>query len=459
MNQKVMLGSILCILLMLVSTQTVFLNIVKSDPQIHQGEAFVGDLWVSELNVSSVAEEVAFVGIGHANASDDYVAWETGEGDIVANWTVQIEERSHPDYCVIFSLSVGNVDDNNSEMDTAYCVEDYEADTGYNDSGYLRLHVEFDKDFLKMNTEATLVCYLNAVVKINNTEEAVNFTTWGQDRCIIGVVFDSGSSFEPYSHFREEGNDNFPNIWSWLPGWNESSRFDDEQDMLENQTFFYVSGNEQSEEGDWHLGDLYITMEQGRYSTIYDKVDAQHHIQFDSSGQQTVKPYIHISYDYLDGPSLSVNQFRLFKEGIHQPWSFSSNIDRYFTGKTSGEIESNFRVYNDDDVAWPYGSISVWGYLWSLNAFGLPQLYAIYDYSVVIDSGTGPTQSSSPIAGYYWINSCGYFNTTYNLDVDSTTNFGITTVDCDISDVLLSDEQYIYTYAADVGDTQIDLTC
>ena len=107
---------------MLVSTQTVFLNIVKSDPQLHPGEAFVGDLWVSELNVSSVLEEVAFVGVGHANATDDYVAWEHGEGDIVANWTVQIDERSHPDYCVMFSLIAYNVDYNNSEMDTAYCV-------------------------------------------------------------------------------------------------------------------------------------------------------------------------------------------------------------------------------------------------------------------------------------------------------------------------------------------------
>jgi hypothetical protein len=263
MKEKYILGSILCILLMLVSTQTVFMNIVKSDPQIHQGEVFVGNLWVSELNISSVLEEVAFVGVGHANATDDYVAWESGEGDIVANWTVQIEKRSHPDYCVIFSLSVCNVDDDNSEMDSAYCVEDYEADTGYDDSGYLRLHVEFDSDFLKNNTEATLVCYLNAVVKINNTEEAVNFTTWGQDRCIVGVLFDPDSSFEPYSHFRIEANDNFPNIWSWLPGWNESNRFDNEQDMLESQTFFYVSGNEQSEEGDWHLGEFEITMGPG----------------------------------------------------------------------------------------------------------------------------------------------------------------------------------------------------
>ncbi|PNX52339.1 MAG: hypothetical protein BV458_10090 [Thermoplasmata archaeon M9B2D] len=60
---------------------------------------------------------------------------------------------------------------------------------------------------------------------------------------------------------------------------------------------------------------------------------------------------------------------------------------------------------------------------------------------------------------YTWMGNCGYFNTTYNLDVDSATNFGITTIDCDISNVLLDNEQYVYTYAADVGETQIQLTC
>ncbi|MCU0849758.1 MAG: hypothetical protein MUC80_00600 [Candidatus Thermoplasmatota archaeon] len=455
MNQKVMLGSILCLLLMLVSTQTVFLNIVKSDPQIHQGEAFVGDLWVSELNVSSVLEEVAFVGIGHANASDDYVAWETGEGDIVANWTVQIEERSHPDYNVMFSLIAYNIDDNNSEMDTAYCVEDYEANTGYNDSGYLRLHVEFDNDFLKVNTEATLVCYLNAAVKINNTEEAVNFTTWGQDRCIIGVVFDSGSSFEPYSHFREEGNDNFPNIWSWLPGWNESSRFDDEQDMLENQTFFYVSGSEQSEEGDWHLGEFDITMGPGLlYDADFSYYTQNYPIQFDD-GEQVVNPYISLNYDYHQGaPQKSVNRFILIHEGI------GSLINR--TNGGSGRyaqdyMGTSFLLHDYDDRNSDDYIIFV-GRAWSnglLRSLSNPLLC-----SVEIESGTGDLQSSMySNEGYYWMENCGYFNTTYSLDIDSSTNFGITTIDCDISNVLLDNEQYVYTYAADIGDTQIALTC
>jgi len=452
MKEKYVLGSILCILLMLVSTQTVFLNIVKSDPQIHQGEAFVGDLWVSELNVSSVLEEVAFVGVGHANASDDYVAWESGEGDIVANWTVQIEEQSHPDYNVMFSLIAYNVDDNNSEMDTAYCVEDYEADTGYNDSGYLRLHVEFDKDFLKMNTEATLVCYLNAVVKINNTEEAVNFTTWGQDRCIIGVVFDSGSSFEPYSHFRMEGNDNFPNIWSWLSGWNESSRFDDEQDMLENQTFFYVSGSEQSENGDWKLGQFDIYMDYGFYYADFTRNLIPYQIQFNINGEKNVNPFIALVYHYSGGSQTSLNRFFVVHEGalldpiISQPAEFPQE---------SMGVTDTLHDYDDENSDDYIGFV---GQAWSVGWLGHTRVTLVN--AVHINSGVG--QLGSTIftdAGYYWQNGCGYFNTTYNLDVDSSTNFGITTVDCDISDVLLDNGQFIYTYAADVGDTRIQVVC
>ena len=175
--------------------------------------------------------------------------------------------------------------------------------------------VMFAKDFLKVNTQATLVCYLNAAVKINNTEEAVNFTTWGQDRCIVGVLFDPDSSFEPYSHFRVEANDNFPNIWSWLPGWNESGRFDNEQDMLESQTFFYVSGNEVSGDIDWHIGEFDITIDFFYYYAQFTQMNGLPHMQFDNYGELTVNPYITIDNVHLGGIPLALSNFRLFHEG------------------------------------------------------------------------------------------------------------------------------------------------
>lgn len=435
---------------MLVSTQMVFMKTVKSDPSIHEGEAYVGDLWISELNVASVLETVDYVGIGHANATDDYVTWENGEGEIVAKWTVNIETEYHPEYCVMFSLIAYNIDDNNSEMDTDYSVVNYDADTQYNDSGQLSLSIQFDQDFLENNTEATLVCYLNAAVKINNTEEAVNFTTWGQDRCVVGVVLDSETSEQPYSRFRTEANSNFPNIWSWLPGWNESNRFDDEEDMLESQTFFYVSGNEESKEGDWHLGEFDITMASGFYHASYSPVNLIHEIQFTNQGEQEVSPYISLDYSYSGGPQFSLNRIYLIHEGDSEIFSDQAQYDDGSMGM--GITLHDYHDTNSNDIIWFAGLAWSWGFIGHTRANLLGW--------VIINDGEGSLQSSgSPVVGYYWMNSCGYFNTTYSLDVDSATNFGITTVDCDISDVLLDDEQYIYTYAADVGDTQIVLTC
>jgi hypothetical protein len=452
MKKKYVLGSILCILLMLVSTQIVFMNTVKSDPSMHEGRAFVGDLWMSELNVSSALEEVDYVGVGHANATDDYVAWESGEGDIVANWTVQIEEQYHPEYCVMFSLIAYNIDDNNSEMDTAYSVANYEADTSYNDSGRLRLHIEFDDDFLKVNTEATLVCYLNAAVKINNTEEAVNFTTWGQDRCIVGVLFDPDSSFEPYSHFRIEANDNFPNIWSWLPGWNESNRFDDEEDMLESQTFFYVSGDQSSEEGDWKLGQFDIYMDNGFYYADFTRNLIAHEIQFDNNGEKIVNPYISLVYHYSGGSPWSLNRFFVVHEGalldpiLSQPAVYPDE---------SMGVSTTLHDYDDENSN---NYIGFFGQAWSVGWLGHTRATLVN--AVHINSGVGQLGSAMySDTGYYWQNSCGYFNTTYSLDINSSTNFGITTVDCDISDVLLDNGQLVYTYAADVGDTRVQVVC
>jgi len=454
MKKKYVLGSILCILLMLVSTQTVLLNFVKSDPTLHEGEALVGDLWISELNVSSVLEEVAFVGIGHANATDDYVTWENGEGEIVAKWMVNIETKYHPDYCVMFSLIAYNIDENNSEMDTDYCVINYDADTEYNDSGQLSLSIQFDQDFLENNTEATLVCYLNAAVRINNTEEAVNFTTWGQDRCVVGVVLDKETSEQPYSRFRTEANSNFPNIWSWLPGWNESNRFDDEEDMLESQTFFYVSGDQSSEKGDWKLGQFDIYMDYGFYSADFTRNLIPYQIHF-NQGEQNVNPYISLVYHYSGGPQISLNRFFVIHEGPE------SLLDRTTTSQPAYYPDENMGVsvllhdYDDENTD---DFIIFVGQAWSVGWMGHTRATLLS--SVHINLGEDQLEPAIySDTGYYWMNSCGYFNTTYSLDVDSSTNFGITTVDCDISEVLLDNGQYVYTNAADAGDTRVQMVC
>ena len=150
-----------------------------------------------------------------------------------------------------------------------------------------------------------------------------------------------------------------------------------------------------------------------------------------------------------------MSNFLLFHEGLGSLWNRTSISEIAFF--PNGDLlKTGFVIHDYDDLG-PDNKINVWGYLWTshlLKVYPTPLTYQIQ-----IDSGIGQTQSSYSVGGYYWINSCGYFNTTYDLDVDSTTNFGITTIDCDISNVLQDNEQLVYTYAADVGDTQIQLTC
>lgn len=457
MNKKYILGSILCILLMLVSTQTILMNIVRSDPPIHEGEAYVGNLWISELDSSSVLEEVDFVGVGHANATDDYVTWENGEGEIVANWSISIQTTYHPAYNVEFTLVACNVDDNCSSMGMDHVVIDYDEDTKYNDSGQLTLNIQLDQDFIKNNTEATLVCYLNAAVKINNTVEAVNFTTWAQDRCVVGIVLDDETSEQPYSRFITEANDNYPNIWSWQTGWDQSSRFSDEDDMLETQTFFYISGNQNGQQGDWKIGQFEIYMERGKYNVQTQHLGLTHGVEFSPSGQKNVNPYWTVVFHYTNGPRISFNRMALTHQNISQ-----IKVSNRIWYPYDGDMGIGFTITEDDLVSTFLGQPALYfsGFAWSIGRYLPPTLVPIE--RVLYKTGnTGSTGSLTfSESGYYWEGSCGYFNSTFSLGVDSLTHFGITTVDCDISAVLLAEgEQYVYTYAADVGDTQIELSC
>jgi len=272
MKEKYVLGSVLVILLMLVSTQTMIMNVVKSDPTIHAGDAFVGNLWISELDVSSVLEETDYIGIGHVNATEDYVLWENGQGNITANWTVDIETETHPEYCIMFSLLVFNIDDNNTELGNDSIMRTYDAEEKYDESGTLLVAIEFDEGFLQTYDEATVVCILNALVKINNTEEATNFTTWAIDRCVIGIGLDEEVSEEPFSRFRTEANVNFSTPFAYSSGWDEENRFDDEDDMLNTITYAQIGKriSEPSGNYNWYLGHIDVELKSnGRLNFNY----------------------------------------------------------------------------------------------------------------------------------------------------------------------------------------------
>ena len=147
--------------------------------------------------------------IGHANATDDWVLWDDGTGNINASWSVDIENR-HPEYYVVFMLSVFNIDDNNAELGNDTFTKTYSTNTSYDESGTLSVPIAFSQDFLRAYTNATLVCYIDAIARINNTVDAVNFTSWGQDRCVVGVSLVTDQTREPFTRFTDEANEVWP---------------------------------------------------------------------------------------------------------------------------------------------------------------------------------------------------------------------------------------------------------
>lgn len=85
MKKKIVLSSVVIALLMLVSAQFFLAPNVISYPTIHYGDAYIGEMWLSELDVSSVLSEFDDIAITHVKAFNEWVAWEEGFGNITVN--------------------------------------------------------------------------------------------------------------------------------------------------------------------------------------------------------------------------------------------------------------------------------------------------------------------------------------------------------------------------------------
>ena len=258
MKKKIVLSSVIVALLMLASLQIVFMNTVRSDPTMHAGDADIGDLWLSELDVSSALTEIDNVSIAHVNASDDWVLWENRTGDVTADWDITIGDN-HPEYHVIFNFVIYDVPNHTEIGNTSYettLTEGISYDTGGT------LSVALDFSYLPQYEKIrTLVCGLGAYVKVNKTEcEAVNFTNTASDRCVVGVNFENPPS--EFSKFREEADTEFPPPWARISGWDEESRFESEEEMLNTQTTFVVgnqtSSQQQQYNHTWYIGNISV---------------------------------------------------------------------------------------------------------------------------------------------------------------------------------------------------------
>ena len=470
MRKKIMLGSVVVALLMLVSTQIVILNTVRSDPELHAGDAVAGSLWISELNVSSCLQTIDNIGISHANATDDWVLWENGEGSINASWSVDIDD-DHPEYYVLFGLTVYNIDDDNNVIGNDTFVKTYNANTNYDESGTLSTYIEFTRDQQQAGSQ-TLVCYLDSQVILNDTVEATNFTSWGQDRCVVAVDFIPPIGTPDFSVYRDEANEGFPSLWSYINGWNESGRFDDEDDMLNNQTFFKIgsaSVSSTSTSGNlWDLGDADVWRDGNLQANVDFKIlnnAGQDEYTIDPDGTKLITD-VKVDYEILTigiPPYAAIMSYRLRRENGQYANDFDCWFWSIFTDYPTGTLETTIEAYTTDDTN-DDGKVKITGWFTAavfkggtnVKMIDLP----IQNYYIVIGEGEGePVDVEHEYCN--WEELCAYHNESYNIPISSNETSGITTIEAYISEILITQSigECVYTFSGDRGDTRIELTC
>jgi len=463
MKKKYLVGSILVMLLMLVSTQLVFMKTVKSDPTIHYGDAYVGEFWISELDVSKEIEEFDYIGIAHTRADHDWVAWDEGSGNISANWTVDIDSRSHPAYYIIYSLVVYNINNRSQEFGNATFSQSFDKDETYDESGTLVIPIQFSESEMGDWEYVTVVCSLGAIVQLNETKDAKNFSSIAEDHSVVAVDFEMPMWIPLFSYYTNEANEEAPIMWSWIDGWEE--KFESETEMLNEQTFFTV-GNEQSSNSQnnnsWHVGNISVRVKYFGLITEDEDFNIGDPIVnwSESGGYIRGEAWYGYSITYPH-PFVYGIRLRMFlkatelspPEGIAlglKYWDFNDNHN----GKVSAFVEC------PEDAAGNNSYINVDGYIWAARINTLCyHLNNYVNYQIHIDQNVNQSYNIDSET-YYWEDECAYLNeTSETLAVSSETYFGITTVEADISNVLQESNQSIYSFAADRGDTRVEFTC
>lgn len=292
---------------------------------------------------------------------------------------------------------------------------------------------------------------MSSCVKINNTSESKNFSSWGHDRSIVAVDFADPGGQPSFPTYREEANRNYPNIWSWIPGWSVSSRFANEADMLENQTFVKIGKQGGSSSGtyNWKLDEVDINLFSdktvfdwtGSYGSLTAKWDRDDEIDINAYIDYTISNY---------GVYIPIVFIRL-RQTLESGKSFDNN---QFDGPGSDDNTVSYTVEKSDDIG-TQDIILVAGRCWIVTlrkgtTKALPR-------TIIIESGEGSSVDLINEESYYWEDSVAYQNESYDVDADSSTSFGITTVTIDLSDVLDNDEECVYIFNGEYGEERVSL--
>ena len=463
MKKRIVLGSIIVVLLMLMSSQIVLLNTVKSDPTSHTGDAEVGRLWISELNVESAVDSFDYVGIGRVNATDDWVLWEDGTGNITADWSISTG-NNHPEYFVTFDLAICNVDDDNKEIGNDTVTRTITRDQSCVISrGTLKVELQFSEQQMQEYSQ-TLVCYISTRVQINETTEAVNFSSRADDRAVVAVDFISPMAVPEFSDYVDESNDKYPSMWSWIDGWERE--FESEDDMLNFQTYFESESidAESNPSGNsvWTLGEIGLHMgATGRLGFRYYDVwtREKHWKEYEPGG--LIKGVTEIRYN-ING-NTDIGWFKLryklwyeIQYPAHGNW-FGKNWGG--GDSETGSAKGGIRVYDVGEN----GEVIITGPLFVFGSGRILPIYvplSAYSYKIIVDE-EGENTLDDDGFNIYWEEACAYYNDTYSVDVSSFTDRGITTVYADIYEVLHSgsSDERIYSFAGDSGDVRVEFTC
>lgn len=475
MKKKIVLSNIIIALLMLASFQIAFFETVESNDKRPNEDHSIGTIWNTELDVSSLIRGFDDISIAHCNPIDRLVLLPARNGNLTVEWTVEINSQSHPEFFAAFSLFVYNIDDNNTEIGNDTFMKTYNKDSQYDENDILKVALDFS-GWIK-NENITLLCELGASFMLNKTREAKNFTSVAQDRCVVVVFLDKlGPRGFDMWEYRNKANYAQPCMWSWIDGWEE--KFESEELMLNNQTYFQVGWNTTSEYTNgnvpWWLGWINVTIEEYLNVNFGWEPDMKHvYWDFGSDGwvegQGRVNYSITLDKPFVPYPPITMRWYLFYDEGssgscmsglwpARKTWIYGLPLNDYF--KATLQLSDSHDVNNNNAVRC---KLLVWAGLF----FGfIPHLIEMeYNYYCHNESGAGNTPGSGGTP-FYWEEDAAYSNST-TPDISNVTIFGITYVEVDITRILVnvgstlqpSENEIIYTWRGDSRETRVIITC
>ena len=468
------------VIIMLLTAQTILLTpTVNSEvvDQPHYGDASAGSFWMTELDTTNTLNDVPCVGIAHAAATDDWVIWDDLKGDITADYIIDIDYPDHPGYEVIFFLSVYNVDDENNEIGSDIFQKTYNEGNTYSEMGTLSISLSFKKKIKKLGS-ITLVINLGAMVRILETNEAVNYTSFAQDRSIVAVQFKLEPKIPPFSVFVDEANEKFPPMFSWMSGWEDV--FSSEEEMFAQTTFFSVGYNVYepiNENTDWKIQDFDFEFDYGG-----DHFDLTVTLNwpgksiswgYDEDGWIKGLTYIPYEVNYPNHHPLNLglwSRYNLFAKVGPNPLDiqlcaftplYHLTYWNMYPDNFDGSFEAGLKIHKN--AANNYNEIPIFGYCWAFNIFTLDGwLFGGYNINVLDGNNNYQLPAEEE---FFWLAQSVYSENqniefiTDLIQVDETNSPSIVAVD--ITNLLQSNNtgEITYTFAGDRGQTRVIFDC